>query len=95
MGERADWLAYVGRHDGSGAYSTLIFVDIRQNLRHPTQWFVRDDPYACINPAPFFDERYELGAGETLRLRYDVVIGNGAWDVDRITDTAAETARRQ
>lgn len=89
MGERADWLAYIGRHDGSGAYSTLIFIDRPQNLQHPTQWFVRDDPYACISPAPFFDTKYELPAGAALRLRYDVVIGTGAWDLDRITAAAA------
>lgn len=84
MGERAEWLAYVGKHDGVGGAATVVFVDNSSNPRYPTQWFVRDDPYACISPAPFFDEVLELPAGQALRLQYDVLIGSTAWDAERI-----------
>ncbi|WP_020574251.1 PmoA family protein [Actinopolymorpha alba] len=86
MGERASWLAYVGRHDEIDGSSTLIFVDADTNPRHPTKWFVRDDPYACVCPAPFFDEVLELADGDTLTLRYDVVVASGAWDAERIRE---------
>lgn len=89
MGERAAWLAYVGKHDEVDASSTVVFRDAASNPGHPTKWFVRDDPYACVCPAPFFDEVVELPDGETLSLQYDVLIADGAWDSDRIAATLA------
>lgn len=89
MGERAAWLAYVGKHDEVDASSTVVFHDAASNPGHPTKWFVRDDPYACVCPAPFFDETVELPDGETLTLRYDVLIADGSWDTDRIASALA------
>lgn len=85
MGERGRWLAFVGRHDEVDRASTIVFVDSKHNPRHPTKWFVRSVPYACISPAPFFDEEMELAAGATLTLGYEVIVGSGAWDHDRIS----------
>jgi len=93
MGEPADWLGYVGRHDGADGGATVVFVDSPDNPRYPTQWFVRDEPYACVCPAPFFDEKLELPAGEVLRLRYDVVIAHDEWDATRIDRLVAEQIR--
>jgi hypothetical protein len=76
-GTRAEWFAFRGRHDGSGAASTVVIVDDRENLRHPPQFFARTEAFACLNPAPFFSEEYSLPAGETLRLRYAVVVAAG------------------
>ena len=84
MGERSRWLAYVGRHDEVDATSTLVFVDADSNPGHPTKWFVRDVPYACVCPAPFFDEIHPLAADDTLTLRYTVVVADGSWDAERI-----------
>jgi len=84
MGRRARWLAYVGKHDEIDGTSTIVFVDKPDNIRYPTKWFVRDDPYACVCPAPFFDEVYELAAEATLTLTYSVVIAAGSWDAERI-----------
>lgn len=78
MGERAPWLAFRGRHDGSGRTSTLVFVDAPTNPGHPTQWFVRSTPFACACPAPFFSAEVPVAADETLSLRYAVVIADGA-----------------
>ena len=89
MGERARWLAYVGRHDEIDARSTVVFVDAASNLRHPTKWFVRSEPYACVCPAPFFDEVYDLDDGATLDLRYAIVIAGEAWDAERVGSVAA------
>lgn len=76
MGSPFPWLAYVGRHDEVDAESTLVFVDRSGDV----QWFVRSDPYGCVCPAPFFDTPVEVAAGAELALRYDVVIGSGAWE---------------
>jgi hypothetical protein len=84
MGRRAPWLAFSGRHDGSGAASTLVFEDDPGNLRHPTQWFVRSQPYACMSASFMFDEAYSLPPGAELSLRYRIVVASGAWSRERI-----------
>ena len=89
MGQPAAWLAYRGRHDGNGNTSTLAFLDHPANLRYPNKWFVRQTPYACASFAFMFDEVYEFQAGETLTLRYRLVIANGGWDAARIEAVAA------
>ncbi|MGB3442332.1 MAG: PmoA family protein [Actinophytocola sp.] len=78
MGSRAPWLAYRGRHDGHGRSSTLVFVDAPTNPGHPTMWFVRATPFACVCPAPFFASEVPVEAGETLRLAYAVAVADGA-----------------
>jgi hypothetical protein len=80
MGVRASWLAYVGRHDGTGRDSTLVFADNPQNFSYPSEWFVRTSVYACLCPAPFFTAEYPLGAGQDLTLAYDVIVADGALD---------------
>lgn len=77
MGTRAPWLAFRGRHDGSGRTSTLVFVDAPTNPGHPVEWFVRTTPFACVCPAPFFSAEVPVAAGETLSLTYGVVIADG------------------
>lgn len=77
MGTRAPWLAFRGRHDGHGRTSTLVFVDAPTNPGHPTEWFVRATPFACVCPAPFFSAEVPVGPGETLTLSYGVVIADG------------------
>jgi hypothetical protein len=80
MGVRAPWLAYTGRHDGSGGHSTLLFADNPRNFCYPTEWFVRTSVYACVCPAPFFSAEYPLQVNEALALAYDVIVADGALD---------------
>lgn len=89
MGQAAPWLAFTGRHDGSGDASTLIFVDHPANPRYPTKWFVRAVPYACASFAFAFDEVLVLPPGESLRLRYRLIIADGAWEAERIAAYAS------
>ena len=51
MGQRSPWISFTGQHDGTGLHSTIIFIDRPGNPRHPTRWFVRNDPFACISAA--------------------------------------------
>lgn len=80
MGTRGQWLAFAGRHDGHGRWSTLIFRDAPRNFSNPGQWFVRSTPFACVCPAPFFAAEYRLGPGKSLTLRYDVAVADGELD---------------
>lgn len=73
MGSRAPWLAYQSS-------ATVVFVDAPSNPGHPTQWFVRTQPFACACPAPFFSAEVPLPPGETLTLTYAVVIADGTPD---------------
>jgi hypothetical protein len=82
MGSRAPWLGYVGRHDGSGRDSTLIFADSPANFCFPCEWFVRTSIFACVCPAPFFSTAYHLADGESLTLSFDVIVADGARDTD-------------
>jgi hypothetical protein len=86
MGVRAPWLAFTGRHDGHGRGSTLVFVDVEGNLGHPTRWFVRSTPFACVCPAPFFHTEVPMVSGATLALRYAVVVADGDLSTDPSTD---------
>lgn len=88
MGERSRWLAYTGRHDGSGRESTLVFMDHPANPRHPTQWFVRTRPYPGASFAYAFDEPCLLGPDATLTLRYRLILIDGDPGADRIEDLA-------
>ena len=79
MGQSSPWLAYIGQHDETDDYSTLIFVDDNRNPRHPTPWFARNStPMVC--PYFAFHDEYEQQAGEVLRLDYRIIIADGKWN---------------
>ncbi|SER14675.1 Methane oxygenase PmoA [Lentzea xinjiangensis] len=78
MGEVAPWLAFIGHHDEVDRSSTLLFVDHPDNKG--THWFVRSTPFAAVNPSFAFHETVELPAGESLSLRYRLVVASGAWE---------------
>jgi hypothetical protein len=80
MGESGKWLAFIGRHDGTGRSSTIAVVDEAGVPQVPTKWFVRSEPYAMISAAPFFYEAATVAPGEQLRLGWSVIIADGAWD---------------
>lgn len=83
MGERSLWLAYIGQHDQSDDFSTLVFVDSPKNPRFPTPWFVRNtEPMVCPNFA--FHEEFVQNPGEILNLSYQILIADGAWSRERI-----------
>nr|WP_239648095.1 PmoA family protein [Nocardiopsis ganjiahuensis] len=94
MGERSPWLAFTGQHDGSDHTSTLVFVDCPTNPGHPTRWFVRNGMYACVSPAPFFDEEVDAAPGQTLAYRYAVVIADGDPDPKPLADVGLRDLTR-
>jgi hypothetical protein len=88
-GIRAPWMGFSGHHDGSGAASTLVMIDDPANLQHPPQWFARREEFACLCPAPFFSEEHAIEPGDTLVLRYGVVVADDASDPERAGRLAA------
>lgn len=82
-GTTGEWMAFSGKHDEIDASSTVLFVDDRENPRHPPQWFARSEQFAALCPAPFFSEELPFEAGATLTFRYAVVIADGASDSAR------------
>lgn len=88
-GTRAPWMGFSGRHDGSGGASTVVMIDDPGNVQHPPQWFARSEDFACLCPAPFFSEEHTVEPGDTLVLRYGVVVADGASDPDRAARLAA------
>lgn len=83
MGQKSPWLAYIGQHDETDDFSTLIFVDDADNPRHPTPWFVRNTtPMVC--PYFAFNDEFKQEANETLSLNYRIIIADGKWKRERI-----------
>jgi hypothetical protein len=90
-GERAPWCDLSGRLDGGPNLSAgVCFLDHPQNPRHPTPFYGHPAPGTFLNAAFLFHEPLRLPAGETLTLRYRVLIHSGAWSTDR---AQAEHAR--
>jgi hypothetical protein len=82
-GKRADWVDYYGNVSGE-SLGVAIFDDPR-NLRHPTYWHARQYGLLSANPfglKEFLHDRHQDGSygiapGESLTLRYRVVIHHG------------------
>ncbi|WP_164207031.1 PmoA family protein [[Micrococcus luteus] ATCC 49442] len=88
-GTREEWMGFSGQHDESARWSTIVMVDSTANPLHPPQWFTRNEQFACLCPSPFFSQEFELPAGETLRLRYAVVIADGMESHDEVARLAS------
>lgn len=88
-GTRGSWAGFSGRHDGADGASTVVFVDRTPEQGLDTRWFVRADPFACLNPAHFFDRVRVRKSGETLDLRYSVVFADGGSDASRMAALAS------
>jgi hypothetical protein len=89
MGRKASWLSYSSEHDEVDRTSTLLFFT---DPVHNGEWFVRTEPYPVVNPSFAFFKPMPLRPGDTLALRYRLVIGNGSWDRARIEDHVREAA---
>jgi len=90
MGHSSPWLAFTGQFDERDGHATLLFVPDPDNPGGEPYWFVRSEPFAAVNPSLAFYAPRELAAGETLRLRYRLVVADGDWDHERIEAHLAE-----
>jgi Family of unknown function (DUF6807) len=82
-GKRADWVDYFGTVAGEKLGITIF--DNPHNLRHPTTWHARDYGLFAVNPFgesyfyrdPKRDGSYTIKPGQSLTLRYRVLIHHG------------------
>ncbi len=88
-GQRAPWLCFVGQHDETCRFSTVVMVDDPASGQPEPEWFARSEPFACMGPAPFFSQEVLFRAGSSLRFRYGVVIADGTSDAGRAEALAA------
>ncbi|WP_022882811.1 DUF6807 domain-containing protein [Gryllotalpicola ginsengisoli] len=87
-GTEAPWAGFSGKHDEVDGASTVVFVDFGHGGALPTKWFARSDPFACLNPAPFFDTVHEFAPGATITLDHAVAIADGPSDAERMARLA-------
>lgn len=84
-GQRAKWVAFHGP-DSAGMPTVAAILDHPDNLRHPTWWHARD--YGLLTANPFGPRSYKdkdlkgstdytLKSGETLTLKYRLVLHQG------------------
>ena len=65
----------------------VALMDHPGNPRHPTPWYlIRSPQMGYTNAALLNDEPMTLGAGQTLDLRYRVVVHGGRWDAARLRE---------
>jgi len=89
-GEPANWIEYSGPVDGETIGISILSHP--QNFRHPCRWHVRTYGLFAANPIGehhFKPSTVEQGAitirkGESLILRYRVVIHQGAWESEQV-----------
>lgn len=82
-GKRADWVDYDGTVEGQKV--GIVIFDNPQNLNHPPRWHARAYGLFAVNPFGLkeFDPKsttpggYSMAAGQTLRLRYRVIVHPG------------------
>ena len=83
-GKRADWVDYVGAVDGQKL--GILILDNPHNPHHPPRWHARDYGLFAVNPFGLseFDPTarndsggYTIGAGQSARFRYRVIIHSG------------------
>ncbi|MFP4174141.1 MAG: PmoA family protein [Candidatus Hydrogenedentota bacterium] len=76
FGEQASWAAYYGTRDG--VTEGLAILQHPDNPDYPAPWFTRDYGFFSPTPVYWLEEGYaELPEGESLMLRYRVVIFAG------------------
>jgi hypothetical protein len=90
-GQRGAWCEMAGSIDGGANLSAgLAMLDHPDNPRHPAPWYAGGAGSGnFLNAALLFHEPMTLAAGESLTLRYRVLVHDGVWDADRIRDEHA------
>lgn len=72
----AAWMLFKAPQGGS-----LLFMDHPQNLNYPAKWYLAPNmPY--FSPAVIHDARHTIKAGQTLSLRYRLVVAPGSMTSD-------------
>jgi hypothetical protein len=100
-GKRADWVDYYGNI--AGEIVGIAVFDDPHNLRHPTYWHARQYGLLAANPfglRDFLHDRrqdgsYTIVPGESLALRYRVLIHHGDPGEAGLTDAYSQYVNRK
>lgn len=87
-GKASDWVLY--KHESG---SSLLFMDHPDNLNYPAKWYVVRMPY--YSPSLLFDAPLELAAGETLSLKYRMVVSPTAISAEAANALSAAWASKR
>ncbi len=88
MGREAPWIAVSSQHDERDGGATLLFYAGTSSAAVPIVWFVRDEPFAAVNPSPAFHKEIALDPGQSLRLFHRLVVFDRQHDDDEIAALA-------
>ena len=77
-GQKARWTDFSALTP-AGHLAGIAIFDHPSNLRYPTQWYIskKGPKKNNFSSAPLFDKPYTIGAGETLTLKYRVLVHTG------------------
>ncbi len=74
----------------------IAILDHEDNVNTPSPWYViRGDVMSFFSPAVLADAPRALAAGETMTLRYRVIVHPGRWTAARLAREYASFSRSQ
>jgi len=76
-GKTARWLDYHAVIDEKGRTAGVTIFDHPDNFRHPSAWYVSFGGMPYFSPAPIFHKPHTLLRGDTLSLRYRILVHPG------------------
>ncbi len=79
-GQEAAWCHYSGMR--CGTTEGLAIIDHPDNIWYPSKWFTRNYGFVSPTNLNFTQDGFSLKKGETLTLKYQVVVHSGDFDVD-------------
>ena len=63
----------------------IAVLDLPDNLNSPSPWYViKSDPMSFFSPAVICYHPHSMKAGESMTLRYCVIVHRGRWDQARL-----------
>ncbi len=72
----------------------IAILDHPKNLNSPSPWYViKDDTMRYFSPALLCYQPHTIKAGQSLTLRYRVIVHPGRWDAEQLRRAAAEYAK--
>jgi len=87
-GQKARWM------DFSSAGAGLAICEHPDNLRSPSPWYVHDQkPMSFFSPSPLYHESLKLAAGQSLTLKYRVLVHAQAMTAAQFDAECAGMAR--
>ncbi len=80
--KRARWISFSGPLPG-GKSAAIVVLDHPTSFRHPAPWYlIQEMPY--FSPAVLYQSPYTLPAGQSLTLKYRILIQAGPADRDAV-----------